>query len=396
MSDLNPFSVAYLTEASLTTDDLLSRYSFLPFQRVQAQLSDTTNVFLVGRKGVGKTMILKVYDPEFQRVIYESDSAEHKRVRAQLPASTIGVYLNLAAPTARLTLFQGRGHNSRWWMAAYADFINSLLLDLAFEALVLMRAVPNWVKAHCTEQAFDEDRLAMHLLPLLREESSAFDGINTIAGLRAATKARVQHWARYVNKDPSVTAPPAVLLSLGVPLFRLVAAARAAELFQTPFRLFLLVDQYESLYQHRRVIDFRPLFNQAMYEASRGGTGVEFKVGTRQYSYTNLSLIEGGGRIESGREMIEVHLDDLSDTFYNSFAKELFTKRMASVAGRLKRADAVLEASHYLPEMDAMTEAARYVGASSTDSRKHFGNFIGRWEAYGISRVRIDEVLGQE
>src|SRR5688500_6145729 len=101
MDDRNPFSVAYLTEASLGTDELVTRYSFLPFKYVRAQLSATTNVFLVGRKGVGKTMILKVFEPEFQQLIYDSDEAEHKTIREGLPDATLGLYLNLASPTAR-------------------------------------------------------------------------------------------------------------------------------------------------------------------------------------------------------------------------------------------------------------------------------------------------------
>ena len=53
---------------------------------------------------------------------------------------------------------------------------------------------------------------------------------------------------------------PDTTLPLGTPIFALAGAVRSAKLFGLPFRLFLLIDQYEFLYQHRQVIDFRPAF----------------------------------------------------------------------------------------------------------------------------------------
>jgi hypothetical protein len=393
MSEHNPFSQAYLTEASLTTDDLLERYSFLPFLHVQTQLSSTTNAFLVGRKGVGKTMILRVFEPEFQRLIYKSDQAEHRKIRERLPQGTLGLYLNLASPGARLTLFQGHGFDERWWLRAYSDFLNTVLLEMAFEALDSMLAVPEWLEANRGKGGDSLEAVAPGLLERLRNESSEYDRIASVPALRNHLRSRIQHWSRYVNRDPSTPQPPAVPLALGVPLFALVSSVRAAKMLRKPFRVFLLVDQYESLYQHRNVIDFRPAFNQAMYEASRGGTGVEFKIGTRQYSYRNLNLLEKGGRIESGREMIEIPLDDLANRFYHKFAIELFSKRLTSVAGHLRQPTTVLRPYECLPSLTPTEEARRYVGESTSDLPKHLSVFSQHWESYGVNHSELNDAL---
>ena len=76
----NPFNISYLTEASLTPGQLMERYSFLPFLHLQKRISDTTNVMLLGRKGVGKTMLLKLFDPDLMRLLYESNVQEAQQV----------------------------------------------------------------------------------------------------------------------------------------------------------------------------------------------------------------------------------------------------------------------------------------------------------------------------
>jgi hypothetical protein len=103
---------------------------------------------------------------------------------------------------------------------------------------------------------------------------------------------------------------------------------RRLSVFKKPFRIFLLIDQYEALYHHRAVIDFRPAFNQAMFAASRGGTGVEFKLGTRPYAYSNRQLLNGDGRVELNREIIEVSVDKLASKYYGQFAVDLYAKRL--------------------------------------------------------------------
>lgn len=393
MTERNPFSLSYLTEASVSPEDLLAQYSFLPFTNLQAELSAVANVFLVGRKGVGKTMLLKAFEPEFQQLIYDSSVPEHQKIRERLPLATIGLYLNLASPSSRLTLFQGRHHDARWWIGAYADFLNSLLLDMAIDSLQFMLRLPRWAESHCRTVPKDPFFYAAELLEGLREESSDFDDIKDIAALRLFLRGRVRHWARFVNQDPSVPEPPRTPLALGVPLFQFVRAIRSANVLRKPFRVFLLLDQYEYLYQHRNTIDFRPMFNQAMYEAARGGTGVEFKIGTRPYSYKNFELLEKGGKIEAGREMQEVDLDYVFQSFYRKFAIDLFEKRLAHVAGVRPLGSARATPQGYLPTWSATDEAHKYVRDAASDSPRHIAAFTSRWELYGLPREVIESIL---
>jgi hypothetical protein len=377
----NPFSVSYLTEASLTVSELLNRYSFQPLRYVHSELSTTHNVFLVGRKGVGKTMVLKIFDPDIMAVLYRSREPEHVEARKFLPKATVGVYLNLVSPSARLSLFRGPQHDESWWLRAYADYLNALLMELALSATETLAATPGWrTDANASSASLiDTPEVFGALIDGLREESTAYEPIKSLSELRALFRGRIRDWARYVNGDPGASPPSQSALPLGAPLFRFVSAVRSSGLCGEPFRLFVLIDQYEVLHQQRRVIDFRPMFNQAMYSASRGGTGVEFKIGTRQYSYGNLDLPNGAGRIEAYREMLEVNFDDLSKTFYKKFALELYEKRLGGNSRQ--------SAEERLPELKARAEAELYVGESVPD--RHLTAFLQKWQSLGLSEAQV-------
>lgn len=391
----NPFSVPYLTEASLAPDELLARYSFRPFFHIQSQISRTTNVFLIGRKGVGKTMLLKIFEADLLSRLFESHSAEHEKVKSSVPTASVGVYLNFAAPGTKLKAFQGAAHSREWWQAAYGDFLNSILVVQAIDAVNQMLRVSTWR----TRSGFAFDSLdsapglASTLLRLLADESSDFDGMTSLADVHEFFRDRSRRWIRFVNRDRSSDWKPQVLLSLGTPLFHLASAIRATG--PRAFRFFVLVDQYEYLYHHRMVNDFRPVFNEAMYHASRGGTGVEFKVGTRHYAHSNLRLVTGDARIERDREMIEIDLDQLASKYYDAFVTELFVKRLhgssrATVSPvQLKRL-----AADRLPSLSPMEEAELYIAASRQETR-HLTAFLTRWKSMGVAGDDVDAVVGK-
>jgi hypothetical protein len=255
---------------------------------------------------------------------------------------------------------------------------------LSLTAIETLSQIPQWrVDAGLSAtNLLDAPGVIDNLVQGLREESSLYDGIGDLPSLRTLLRNRIKGWARYVNGDPQAVAPPEAPLALGIPLFRLAAAVRRSASCEQPFRLFLLVDQYESLYQRRNVIDFRPIFNQAMYLASRGGTGVEFKIGTRHYSYRNLDLPDGAGRIEASREMREVNFDLFARDFYRKFAIELFEKRLG--AGRR------LSAPERLPAYKPRDEAVRYVAESKEP--RHLAASMRVWQALGLSAQDSDRV----
>jgi hypothetical protein len=391
---LNPFIVSYLTEGSLTAQELLQRYSFEPIQYLHQNLASNNNVFLIGRPGVGKTMLLKIFEPDLMALLFESNTPEHIRVRNFLPAGTVGVYLNLASPDSRLDQFQGRLYANGWWLNAYADYLNSFLFDQACFAVEAMFGVAEWRHRNDakTSQPFELPQLSVLLMENLRKESASFEQVGSIAELRVFLQERLQQWSRFTNNDEGAPEPKVLFPRLGRPLFHLVNAIRRSGLLGAPFRLFVIVDQYESLYSYREIIDYRPIFNEAIRAASRGGTGIEFKIGSRQYAYKNFELPGKSGKIEIGREAIEINLDAVAENFYGKLAKDVFQKRMSPFLAGVRANE--LEPRKYLPGLRPTEEASLYAG-DEIGLAKHLSPFERGWRGYGFSEVECKEIVGK-
>ena len=396
MSLPNPFSISYLTEAAMSPDDLLSLYSFLPFRHVGDQLARPTNVFLIGRKGVGKTMLLKMFDPDVMTRLLSRPPRE-KGILDLIPRATVGTYFNLGAAAARVNLFQGQRHSTEWWQRAYGDYLNTVILDQALHALSLVSANAQWRKmAGVAGEVLSSRSFSDVLFRELVTESSQYENLTSIEALRALLQRRAQAWARYVNMDARSEGPPSSFVPFGVPLFALARAARTTDALAGRFRLFVLVDQYEYLYQHRRKIDFRPIFNAAMYHASRGDTGVEFKIGTRQYAYREFRIAHSDVQIEANREIVEVDVDRLTRKFYRPFAIDLLRKRLAAASMGTSAAAKAARPSTLLPGFAPTEEAQRYISADSLDTSKHLRPFSNRWQRLGVPERVAAAAIGRE
>ena len=392
MDTLNPFVVSYLTEGSLTAQELLQRYSFEPIQYLHQKLASNNNVFLVGRPGVGKTMLLKIFEPDLMSLLYESDNPEHARVREFLPLGTVGVYLNLASPDSRLDQFQGRAYSNDWWLQAYADYLNTFLFDQTCYAIEAMFEVTEWRKRNKvrTVNPLERPSLSRLLLQNLRKESSAFDELHSFGELREFFQKRLQQWSRFTNNADEMDAPKVLFPRLGRPLFHLANSIRRCSLLSSPFRLFVIVDQYESLYGYRTIIDYRPIFNEAIRAASRGSTGIEFKIGSRQYAYKHFELPANSGRIEIGREAIEINLDAVAENFYEKLAEDIFQKRLKPFLSGIRTND--LDPKKYLPGLRPIEEASLYAGDGEAVA-KHISPFERDWRGYGIGQAACDEIV---
>ncbi len=352
------------------------------------------NVFLVGRKGVGKTMLLKLFEPSLVALLNKSSIPEHVRVRELLPAATVGIYFNLAGPEARLQTFQGRGWSDTQWRRAYGDYLNWILVRNTLDALDQLFQVDAWRRSAGVHVGSFTEALEAHQfsIELLKQENSFFQQVSDLTGLREAVQTKIQLWARFLNADIGAEAPSAPL-ALGLPLFHLMSGLRRANIAKTPLRLFVMVDQYEALHQRRGILDLRPIFNQAMYEASRGGTGVEFKIGTRAYSYENFQLGEDAGSIEIDREFVIVDLDRTAIRFYPKFAVELFQKRLSMVNETVRTVEPRKLAEERLPSLSPHAEAKLYVRDATGERVKHLAPLIQRWERLGFSKDEAQHIV---
>lgn len=397
MRDKNPFISAYITEKVSETRELLPFYSFLPYQSFREQLEQQNNAFLAGRKGVGKSMLLKVYEPEMMSLIWNSNDAEHITAREAMPRAVVGAYFNLSTPDARLSLFRGRGRDDSWWLAAYSDYLNCILFEKAVAAIRMMCSVKTWSKASGFEgrNPLQDRAVIRHIIASLRRESSGFDSVTSITSLENYFLEKKTSWMRFLNDTNPlpVAHPPDSMLMLGIPLFALTSAINSVASRPSKLRLFILIDQYEALFDQRKALDLRPIFNQAMHSATRGGVGVEFKIGTRHYAFRNLNLPGSSGQIEFNREAVILDMDTSRDSWYPEFAEDLFRKRLASIqsAGSLPRGAGNFR--KLVPGLKPRDEAEAYRGKSGQNIQKHLRCFERRWSEYGFADATIENIM---
>jgi hypothetical protein len=387
----NPFDQPYLTEGISTPSELLAYYSFQPFNCVRREVASPGNVFLLGRKGVGKTMILKVFDADLLSEIYRQERS-YEEQRPQLPKATVGLYINLASAFLRVREFAGRQRSVEWWHNAFGDFLNYTFLQVLLKNLSMLTSIPGWCQASDWRIDKLEDRpdIMGDMLAALRDESGVFDSVLDCDGLQAALRARLRDWARFLNRQDGADAPSNPL-ALGLPLFRVAEVLRR---YQPSLRILLLVDQYETLHSYKAPVDLRPVFNQAMYEAARGGTGVEFKIGCRPYAFGDLKLPGANAAIERGREIAFVDLDRRADGYFPDFVAELFAKRLQQVAGR-PLADPKVVSRQYVPALSAPDEAQRYVQHARTDPVRHLTAYTDWWQRHGLTKSAVQSVVDE-
>ena len=401
---MNPFAQAYLSESNLPIDELLALYSFHPFRSVRDALSNNNNVVLLGRAGIGKTMVLRLFEPSFVAQLYSSTEAEHKKQREQLPAPVIGVYLSLSSFEARLKSFARIANQSdaQTAMFEYGDYLNCLVTFRFLESLETLTACREW----CDEIAGSSieqvrlDGFAEALGTRLNREVDDFGEVDSVRTLKDALKSRTKRWTRSLNRRKR-EATPSDAAPFGTFLQHAAQALRETELLTDEIRIFCVIDQYDSLRRIRDVCDLRPIFNQAMHEATRSGSKVEYKLGSRRYGVNNRFLIDGKERLEETRELIIADLDEaLSDVVYRDFVLDLFKKRL--VATGLKGSgpdgappDANALVTERLPGLMPRDEAELYTTKSGARDGRHLTPFVQRWRTMGLPEPVIAEVLGE-
>ena len=125
-----------------------------------------------------------------------------------------------------------------------------------------------------------------------------------------------------------------------------------------------------------------------MYQAARGSTGVEFKIGCRPYAQGRLSLPDGAGHIEAGREFSIVDLDRFAAKYFSKFAAELLDKRVINATG-----SGSLRRGAFIPGYTPRDEADRYVKKARDAGARHLATFREKWLRYELTAESISTVI---
>lgn len=399
----NPFEgMSDIAEYGVAPEKVFERYSIEPFQYVLKYLNEPINIFLIGRTGVGKTMILSLFDPLYQKTLFSPDYIDEKnpqynermKLLEVIPKEIIGIQFTLNHPYLLLNRFQGILLNEEDWIDCFGDYFGHLLLRNLILTINDLSSNDIW-REHNNIEDFDIyqlDQIAKNYGENIGKKLIEFNGIQNWEELEDAVEKRINKWENSVsdNRTEKFTGPERTV-DLIIPILTLKSELQIGKIISNNTRFFVLLDQYETLYEHisdsEGLIDFRPLFNSAMKTAHRGKTMIEFKIGVRPYGYKdNLKLFKSGAKLDLDKECHELLLDQLAEKYYFNFIKDL-TQKCLSRSEHFNQYNTRL--NDLFIDYDELKQIEQYLGKSESLIR-HFSRFF---KDYGKERENIIEKI---
>lgn len=379
----NPFEgMAYVTEKGIKPEKVLERYSIIPLKYSMTFLNNRINHFCVGRTGVGKTMVLSLFDASYQKVLYSEMAdgqslGEREEILELIPKEVIGVYSNIDSPHIRITQFQGNILKKEEWLKVFGDYYGHILAKKLIYTFETLSPIIKWRERNKIQEP-DENILnliAKDYAKKICDELPDSKNISTWYELKEYIDNRISTWVREISRlGAKEFTGPTDTVQLINPILYLMEELKDKKIIKKDCRLFVVVDQYETLYEHRKNNDFRYVFNLAMRQAVRGQTGIEFKIGVRPYGYKdNLYLFESDIKLDSEKEYNELSVE-MEPKVYENFIKDLTIKCLQ------KNEDFAQYASkgkvrYLFEELSPVQEVKKYV-SNSTEKEKHFSYFF--------------------
>lgn len=364
----NPFKgMAYITEKGVKPEEIFNKYSIEPFKYLLTHLNEPINSFTVGRIGVGKTMVLSLFNPDYLEVIFTENSQiqERKEIIKELPKKILSIYVNIASSSILLTRFSGNLLNIEQWQRSFADYFGHILLNKLIYTFEKIRSNRNWAKSieFKTPDLLILNKIASNFGIKVGSVISEAGKIKSWEDLKNYTNQRISSWRNAISKlGAEKFTGPSETIDLIQPILQLKNFITDSGIIPKDTRFFIVIDQYESLFTHRKIIDFRPAFNLAMYNASRGSTRIEFKIGVRPYGYRdNLSLLGSSSVLDLEKECKEIIIDDIIEDYYSKFIRNLTMKCFEKTFGPNK----IKMPNEIFITLSPVEEVKIYVGKSS-------------------------------
>ncbi|MBD3349897.1 MAG: hypothetical protein GF364_00245 [Candidatus Lokiarchaeota archaeon] len=392
MSKENPFKgMAYITEKGIAPEAVFKRYSIEPFKYLLKYLDNNNNCFFVGRIGIGKTMVLCLFDPKYQNVLHQNhNNIEYRnQILELIPTNFLSIYVNISDPRLYLTRFSGKNLNETEWLEAFSDYFGNLLLKRLINNIELIKNNDSWqsnLKLNFNSDILDKSAIKFgnqltHIIPECRE-------IRCWTDLKNYIDSRLNIWIDYITKIRNIEfTTPQNVTDLLQPCIALWNSLKNT-LLNENFRLFIIIDQYETLCGHKEIIDFRPIFNLAMQQASRGSSSIEFKIGVRPYGYKdNIDIFRSSSKLDLAKECSEIMIDEIIKDYYKKFINNL-TQKCFDQNPELKGKDP----KEIFYRMSPVDEVKRYIGRTDTKT-KHLKKFFHDVKFKHIYSVNRDSII---
>ena len=390
--EINPFQDVYVAD-SVDESDFAKLFSKVPLQPAIHPVFHEGNVVLYGTQGCGKTMILRLLNPE-TRLGFAQSGDDFPVAPALRQFFSAGVNLTKSAITdvAQVTLGRGREHDLEQLPFYFGDFFNWWILKDMFKNL-------RYVAQHATVfgDMVDLSAQGSFVQDLVSQDCwfGSLDGCGTLKCIEERIATRVATYRKWVSFNERHAEGPTILreskTSVGEPLSRTVACLKRAGVIRKNVRVLIRVDQLEELHQlgddvdqpdqHRKAIrlGFRRMLNRAF--GNREGT-VHYRIGTRRYGWEDpeqLVVHGSGARLEHRRDYLLVDMDDAlfrrgenvgvtkgtASRLFSTFAADAFRRRLG-YALDLRCLPSINQVDRAFGSSPHPVERAKYYGRSRT------------------------------
>jgi hypothetical protein len=345
----NPFTEAYVTHS--VSERQFVRYFSDILVRPAKAVFQPGNVVVRGTQGSGKSMLLRLLDPEI-RIAYadvaKEDGIPEKSVGTGYPLTpdlcdfvSTRVDLNKSGLLGIVNTLPLRPDFQQIQHLAicFGDFLNFWLLRGLLNSLEKMNERRDVFGIGADEASLNA------FATTLAAQDCFFGGLPNVCSwsdLKTAVAARVvdyRAWANGNRKLPEHVTDTRT--SIGEPLGRASDLLRAADVIGHNTAVFCVIDQIEALWmqdEHRREAGTR--LRREIHEVLGNRDGrVSYRIGVRKYDWGGKSdlAMRDGRQLEEERDYLLIDIDDLlrrdehaKNWSFRFLARDVFRRRITT------------------------------------------------------------------
>lgn len=341
----NPFTEAYVTHT--VTEQMFARYFSPKLVASASQVFQTGNVIVRGTQGSGKSMLLRLLDPEI-RIAY-SDLANNPKIEKQEPFPVpVGVrdFVSTRVDLNKSGLLdiintlplEPSGLEVRNIALAFGDFLNFWLIRGLLNNIERMQE-----RSDVFENLIGSKDTLDQFASSFAKEDCFDDGLEEVTdwtSLKEAVRQRVIHYRAWSNGNRDL--PDSVQktkTAIGEPIGRAEKLLRTTGVFTRVAHIFCSIDQIEALwFQSEGKRQVGGVLRREIHELlGKRDNRAYYRIGVRRHDWDkegNLAMREGRS-IEEGRDFLITDIDELlrkdehtKNWAFRNFARDVFQRRV--------------------------------------------------------------------
>jgi hypothetical protein len=311
----NPFQELYLSD-SLVENAFVELFSPEPLTSALNPVFQDGNVVLSGVQGCGKTMILRLLQPE-TRIAYAEGGLDMPASLWEARFLSAGVNLTKSGlcDVGQVTLGKGDSYDIDYLPYFFGDFFNYWVLRDLFRNLRTVAGRPQVFK-----NIVNLERAGAFCRDIVKQDCwfGNLAGCDSLQSIEQRISSRIEAYRRWVMMN-SHSVPAEIATSktaIHEPIARTVECLKWSGVLPDEVKIFIRVDQLEELHQettkHQQFIrsGFRQMLNRAF---SFRDHRLHYRIGSRRYGWNRndrLVVHGSGARLEARRDYLFIDLSE--------------------------------------------------------------------------------------